>query len=123
MSNLNFIKENGIETFAEQQKKRIGLLEIMIKNFDDGRSKSFFCRAAGFPDLKKLEDSIEKANQKIRSDNINPDDKKTIAGILKDIINKNSDKGQVHSGNNMFDYKFINQFCYSDSLVQVRKRK
>lgn len=90
MSNLNYIKENGIETFAEQQKKRIGLLEIMIKNFDDGRSKSFFCRAAGFPDLKKLEDSIEKANQKIRSDNINPDDKKTIAGILKDIINKNS---------------------------------
>ena len=44
MSNLNFIKEHGIETFAELQKKRIKLLEIMIKNFDDGRSKSFYCR-------------------------------------------------------------------------------
>jgi len=88
MSNLNFIKEHGIETFAEQQKRRIGLLEIMIKNFDDGRSKSYYCRAVAFLDIKNLEDSIEMANQKIRSDNINPNDTKTIAGILKDIINK-----------------------------------
>jgi hypothetical protein len=88
MSNLNFIKEQGIEPFAEQQKRRIGLLEIMIRNFDDGRSKSYYCRAAAFLDLKNLEDSIEKANQKIRSDNINPNDTKTIAGILKDNINK-----------------------------------
>jgi hypothetical protein len=88
LSNLNFIKENGIEPFAEQQKRRIESLEIMIKNFDDGRSRSFYCRAAGFLDIKDLEDSIEKANKKIRSDNINPKDTKTTAGILKDIIKK-----------------------------------
>jgi len=39
--NLNFIREHGVEKFAEQQIKRIGLLETMLKNFDDGRSKSF----------------------------------------------------------------------------------
>ena len=88
MSNLNFIKEQGIETFAEKQKRRIKLLEIMIKNFDDGRSKSYYCRAAAFLDVKILEGSIEKANQQIRSENINPGDAKTTAKILKDIINK-----------------------------------
>ncbi len=88
MSNLNFIKEYGIERFIEQQKKRIKLLETMIENFDDGRSRSFFCKATALLDLKNLEDSIDKAIQKMRSDNIKPNDTKIIARILKDIINE-----------------------------------
>ena len=54
MPNLNFIKEHGIKKFIEQQKKRIKLLEIMIENFDDGRSKSFFCISCALLPLEKL---------------------------------------------------------------------
>lgn len=54
--NLNFIKENGIKKFVEQQKKRIKLLEIMIENFDDGRSKSFFCISCALLPLEKLQE-------------------------------------------------------------------
>jgi hypothetical protein len=39
--NLNFIKKHGIKKFIEQQRNRIKLLETMIKNFDDGRSRIF----------------------------------------------------------------------------------
>ena len=86
MPNLNFIKEHGIEKFVGQQKKRIKLFEIMIVNFDDGRSRSFYCKSAALLDLTTLENSLDKAIQKIRTDNIKPNDTKTKAKILKGIL-------------------------------------
>ena len=88
MSNLNFIKEYGIKKFIEQQKKRIKLLETMIENFDDGRSRSFYCKAAALLDLTSLENSLDKATQKIKTDNIKPNDTKTKAKIFKSILNE-----------------------------------
>jgi hypothetical protein len=88
MPNLNFIREFGIEKFMEQQNKRIKFLETMIDNYNDGRSRSFYCRAAALIDLKDLEESLEKAIQKIRSDNIKPDNTKIKAKILRDILNE-----------------------------------
>lgn len=90
MQNLNFIKEHGIKKFVEQQKKRIGLLETMIKNFDDGRSKSFFCRATALLDLTSLRSSLDKAIQKIKTNNIKQDDVKSKAKMIRTIL----DEGQ-----------------------------
>ncbi|MCJ7812366.1 DUF3795 domain-containing protein [bacterium] len=87
MPNLNFIKEHWIKIFIAQQKKRIKLLERMMENFDDGRSKSFFCKAACLHDLTSLESSLNEATQKIKTDNIKLDDTKVKAKILKEILN------------------------------------
>lgn len=89
MSNLNFIREYGIKKFIEQQKERIKLLETMIENFDDGRSRSFYCKAAALLDLTSLENSLDKATQRIKTDDI-----KTKAKILKEILNGISKKEQ-----------------------------
>ncbi|MGB6872854.1 MAG: DUF3795 domain-containing protein [Dehalococcoidia bacterium] len=86
MLNLNFMKEHGIEKFVGQQKKRIKLLETMIVNFDDGRSRSFYCKSAVLLDLTTLESSLDKAIQKIKTDNIKPNDTKPKAKILKGIL-------------------------------------
>lgn len=71
------------------------ILYQMIEHFDDGRSRSFFCKATVFIDIKKLEESLDEANQKIRSENIKPDEKKIIASILKDIIHEKYDNDQT----------------------------
>jgi hypothetical protein len=86
--NLNFIKKHGIEKFIKQQRRRIKLLETMIKNFDDGRSRSFFCRAATLLDLTSLTISLDKATQKIKTDKIKQNDVKKKAQVLKEIINE-----------------------------------
>ena len=86
--NLNSIKEHGIEKFAGQQKKRIKLLETMIANFDDGRSRSFYCKSVALLDLAPLENSLDKAIQRIEADNIRPEDTKTKAKILKGILSE-----------------------------------
>jgi hypothetical protein len=88
MPNLNFIKEYGIEKFITQQKERIKLLETMIKNFDDGRSKSFFCKAASLLDLIDLRSSLDKATQKIKTDKVKQSDVKSRSLILKAILNE-----------------------------------
>ncbi len=63
MANLNFVKEKGMADFARRQAKRIGLLETMIEGFDDGRSRSFFCRAAALLDAEVLKRSVERARK------------------------------------------------------------
>ena len=88
MPNLNFIKEHGIENFIGQQKNRIKLLEVMIENFDDGRSRSFFCKAATLLGLIDLRNSLDKTIQKIKTDKIKQDDVKNKARILKTILNE-----------------------------------
>jgi hypothetical protein len=88
MRNHNFIKEHGIKDFIAQQKKRIKLLERMIENFDDGRSRSFFCRAACLLETKSLESSLNEAIRKIKTDNIKKVDIKAKAKILKQNLEK-----------------------------------
>jgi hypothetical protein len=87
ISNLNFIKEHGVKKFIDQQEKRIRLLETMIENFNDGRSKSFFCKAAALLDLTSLENSLGDVTRKIKTNNIKSNDIKTQAKILKNILN------------------------------------
>jgi len=88
MLNLNYIKEYGIENFIDNQKKRIRLLEKLIQDFDDGRSRSYFCKATALLDINSLEDSLIKAIQKVKSDKIRLTDKKIKSKILKDILNE-----------------------------------
>ncbi|KAF5430138.1 hypothetical protein C5S39_08085 [Candidatus Methanophagaceae archaeon] len=85
--NLKFIKENGMAKFIEQQERRIELLEIMLKQFDEGRSKSFYCIAATLLPITDLEDSLENCEQKLKADKIGLDDAKTKPKILKGVLN------------------------------------
>ena len=65
--NLEYIKNNGIEQFLENQKERMNILSDFLSNFDDGRSKSFYCLSCTLLPLDKLMKASEFA-QKI--DNI-----------------------------------------------------
>lgn len=88
LPNLFFIKEHGIEKFIELQARRIKLLQKMINNYNDGRSRSFFCRAACQCNLEELEKSLEKASEIIKSEKISADDLKGRAGVVRKIINE-----------------------------------
>lgn len=59
MSNQHLIRELGIEEFVKSQRGRIDLLEMMLQEFDDGRSKSYFCRAAALLPPRQLRRALE----------------------------------------------------------------
>ncbi len=60
----------------------------MLNNFNDGKSRTFFCRAAALLDLKNLEKSLNRAARKIKTDKIKKTDVKSKAKILKEIISE-----------------------------------
>jgi len=86
MPNLNFIKEQGIKKFIEKQRNKMKLLETMMENFNEGRSRSFFCKAVDLLGLTSLESALDGATKKIKIDHIKPDDIKIKAKILKSIL-------------------------------------
>ena len=86
--NLNFVKEHGIEAFVQQQERRIRLLERMIADFDDGRSKSFYCRSAAWLDPAGLERSLKAAARKIEADHVATNDHKAKAKILRALLDE-----------------------------------
>jgi hypothetical protein len=95
MPNLNFIKQHGLEEFIRQQKERIKLLETMIADFNDGRSRSFYCKSVALLDLVALQDSLDKAIRKVKTDDIKPSDTKTKAKILRGILSEHALKEGV----------------------------
>lgn len=52
--NLEDIKDNGIEQFIESQKIRMNILHDLLSNYDDGRTKSFFCISCALLPVDKL---------------------------------------------------------------------
>jgi hypothetical protein len=94
-SNLDFIRKYGLERFIEQQRKRIVLLEKMLKNFDDGRSKSFYCIAATLLPITDLKTSLEKTEQKLEADKIIFDEIKIKSKILKEFLNESAARIKV----------------------------
>ena len=95
VSNLDFIGEHGVEKFIESQKKRIELLEIMLKRFDDGRSKNFYCIATTLLSIEDLEKSLKDSEQKIKKDKIGVEDTRTTSKILKGFLNEVADRDGI----------------------------
>lgn len=84
---IAFIRKNGIDTFEKIQKSRGDLLTRMLDEFNEGRSKSFYCIAATILEIHELEDIMERAKKESGGM-----DKKSKARVLRDIINKTSEQ-------------------------------
>lgn len=88
--NLKFIKEKGLEEFIKQQQKRIKLLHKMLKNYNEGRSKSFYCLSVTLLSIEGIEKSIQIAHDKSKGLDL-----KAKAKILKEELKKTAEKEKV----------------------------
>ena len=87
LSNLRYIKTIGIEKFFEIQKRRIEMLERMLEQYNEGRSKSFYCIAAALLSVDDLEEALKTSEEQIKIDNISKTDLKSKSKLLKGILN------------------------------------
>ena len=81
---INFIKVKGIEAYDEQQRIRESLLKRLLNEFNEGRSKSYYCIATTVMDIDELRNSLEKAAAKSRLLSIK--DKSRIMHTILDSI-------------------------------------
>jgi hypothetical protein len=62
------------------------LLEQMLKGFNDGRSKSYYCLSATLLSLSGLEEALQTARRTVASKKVASQDKKARASILKELL-------------------------------------
>ena len=56
--NHEFIRARGFDSFMEEQAKRVSVLREMLADFDDGRSKGYYCLAAALLSIGSLEAAV-----------------------------------------------------------------
>jgi hypothetical protein len=84
---IQFVKEKGIEAFEEQQKIRESLLLGLLREFNEGRSKSYYCIAATVMSIDELKESLEEAAAGSKSMNVK-EKAKLMHAILDDTTRK-----------------------------------
>ncbi len=60
-ADIAFILQKGIEEFEKQQKTRELILKAMLHEFNDGRSKSYYCIVATVFALDELKQTLKTA--------------------------------------------------------------
>lgn len=81
---IDFIKVKGVKAYDEQQRIRESLLIRLLNEFNEGRSKSYYCIAATVMDIKELSSSLEEATA--RSKLLSIKDKSRIMHAILDSI-------------------------------------
>jgi hypothetical protein len=61
--NIEDIKANGIAYFIKKQKIRIDILNDLLANYDEGRSKSFFCQTCALLPIESLQEIHNEAKR------------------------------------------------------------
>jgi hypothetical protein len=58
---MSFIQKNGVDAFEKVQKQREELLKEMLRDFNEGRSKSYYCIAATALEVDELKRALDEA--------------------------------------------------------------
>ncbi len=84
-----FIQDNGLAEFRKSQRIRANLLKKMLDQFNEGRSKSYYCIAVTVLKVGELKKVITEARSKSRSLDIK-EKAKLLHSILDNIALKNN---------------------------------
>ena len=61
--NIAFIQKNGVNEFEKLQKTRENLLKEMLQEFNEGRSKNYYCIAATVLEIEELKEALNKVKE------------------------------------------------------------
>ncbi len=84
--NLRQIQECGLEEWLAEQKKRQALLEILLQNYNEGRSLSFYCKACSRMPIELINKAVREANKKLVGEEEYKSDIKLKAKFLRLVM-------------------------------------
>jgi hypothetical protein len=74
--------QEGIDKYKRELDEKVRILEFLIKNYNDGRRKNFYCIAVNLLKLADLRNIMEKIDKKISKLDIGIKDKIELVGAL-----------------------------------------
>jgi len=61
--NIRFIQNKSVEAFEKEQQTREHFLKVMLQEFNEGRSKTFYCIASSVLEIEELEYALREAKK------------------------------------------------------------
>ena len=62
--NFEFVRRNGIEKWAAREEEKITFLKTLLADYNDGRSKTFYCLSVQLLPLDKLKPALAQAQKR-----------------------------------------------------------
>ena len=84
--NLRQIKEAGLETWLKEQIERQKLLEVLLNNYNEGRSMNLYCKVCSRMPIDSIHKAIKQTKEKLTDEKIEKNDMKSKAKIFKSVI-------------------------------------
>ena len=84
---ISFIQKKGIREFEKIQEQREDLLKKMLRDFNEGRSKSYYCIVATVFEIEELRKVLTFAEKESSGLNIK-EKSKVLHSILEEIASK-----------------------------------
>jgi len=95
ISNLRFIARSGIGEYLREQELMRHALERMLSEFNDGRSKAYYCLAARLLSVGALVEALDKATERAGHEGGEGDDRSKMRRILKDELHAAANRERV----------------------------
>ena len=96
LNNLRLIREKSMQNFIDSQQIRVDLLKCLLDNFNDGRSKNFYCLATALLPISEIQQIIEKLRQLLTNSRDLPNDNKERVNLIKKIIQNRSNDLKIN---------------------------
>jgi len=84
--NLSKMKKVGLDEWLVEQRRRQALLEVLLQDYNEGRSMSFYCKVCSRMSIELINKAVKEANKKLVSEEDYKADIKLKAKFLKLVI-------------------------------------
>lgn len=83
-------KKKGIERYQKEINKKVKILEFLIKNYNDGKRKGFYCLAVNLISLLDLENIMKKINNEMNKPGMDKiKNIKSVIELIESVAKKN----------------------------------
>ena len=84
-SDMEKAKNLGIDAYSNELNEKISLLETLLKNYDDGRRKGFFCLAVNLLELQDVRHVMEQISSQMQLEQSTKDHATTAAQLFQSM--------------------------------------
>jgi hypothetical protein len=84
--NLRQIKDAGLENWLKEQIERQRLVEKLLRDYNEGRSMSFYCTVCAIMPIELVNQAIRESKKILSREQVDESDVKSKAKILKETI-------------------------------------
>ncbi len=67
-ANFEFVRKNGIEKWTKRENEKIAFLKTLLADYNDGRSKTFYCLSVQLLPVDKLKPALVQAQKKLTAE-------------------------------------------------------